>query len=137
MGGLFGGAAVNVLVPFPVWSSFWVRPLGLLPIGLGVFLFAWATRTFKRHSTALMPWSPSSDLVRDGPYGFSRNPIYLSFALFYLGVGLVLNSAYILAMLVVVAVLFDRLQIPREERYLEETFGDRFREYKARVRRWV
>ena len=84
-----------------------------------------------------MPWSPTSALVTEGPYHFSRNPIYLSFALMYLGFGLVLDSAYILVMLVVVVTLFDRLQIPREEVYLRGLFGAEFDAYAAKVRRWI
>ena len=84
-----------------------------------------------------MPWTPSARLVQDGPYRFSRNPIYLAFFSLYLGVAFVFDSGYILIMLVVVFVLFDRMQVPREERYLQEKFGDEFRQYKEKVRRWV
>jgi protein-S-isoprenylcysteine O-methyltransferase Ste14 len=84
-----------------------------------------------------MPWSPTSALVQDGPYGFSRNPIYLAFGLVYLGVGLVFNSTYVLIVLVAVLVLFDRLQIPREEQYLKAKFGEEFVAYTQRVRRWL
>jgi protein-S-isoprenylcysteine O-methyltransferase Ste14 len=84
-----------------------------------------------------MPWTPSTALVQDGPFSFSRNPIYLAFCIMYLGASLIFNSAYILVMLVVVFVLFDRTQIPREERYLEAKFGDEFTRYKAKVGRWI
>jgi protein-S-isoprenylcysteine O-methyltransferase Ste14 len=84
-----------------------------------------------------MPWSPTSALVTDGPYRFSRNPVYLSFAIVYLGFSLLLNSAYILVMLLIVVGLFDRFQIPREERYLRGVFGKEFESYSARVRRWL
>ena len=76
-------------------------------------------------------------MVTDGPYGFSRNPIYLSFVLMYLGLSFIFDSAYVLIMLVVVVVLFDRLQIPREERYLRRLFGAEFDSYAAKVRRWL
>jgi protein-S-isoprenylcysteine O-methyltransferase Ste14 len=132
-----GGALVNLLVPEPVWQGNWIRIVGLAPLALGAGFFTWARAAFKRHQTALLPWAPSSALVQDGPYAISRNPIYLAFGMIYLGFSLVLNSLYILAMLVVVIVLFDRFQIPREERYLQERFGDGFAKYKARVRRWL
>jgi protein-S-isoprenylcysteine O-methyltransferase Ste14 len=135
--GLVGGALVNLFIPVPVWPGNWTRIIGLAPVALGVGFFAWARTAFRRHQTALMPWSPSSALVQDGPYALSRNPIYLSFGMMYLGFSLVLNSLYILVMLVVVIVLFDRFQISREESYLQERFGDEFTEYKARVRRWL
>ena len=128
---------VNVYFPFPIWPGTVIRLIGFLPLFVGVALFAWARATFRRHKTALMPWTRSTTLVTDGPYAFSRNPIYLSFVLIYLGLSFIFDSAYVLGMLVVVAVLFDRLQIPREERYLRGIFGTEFESYAAKVRRWL
>ena len=135
--GLIGGALVNVYFPFPIWPGTVIRVIGILPLLLGVALFVWARATFRRHMTALMPWTRTTTLVTDGPYGFSRNPIYLSFVLMYLGLSFIFNSTYVLIMLVVVMVLFDRLQIPREESYLRGLFGDEFDSYAAKVRRWL
>ena len=135
--GLLGGVAVNVFVPVPVWPSIWIRVLGLAPLAIGIGLFAWAREAFKRHQTPLMPRSPSSVLVQDGPFAISRNPIYLAFCIMYLGLALVFNSAYVLVMLVVAVALFDRIQVPREERYLLAKFGEDFTAYKAKVRRWL
>jgi len=137
LAGLVGGAAINFVIPLLVLPGIWVRLVGLVPLVLGACLFAWARATFRRQGTALMPWKPSSELVRDGPFGFSRNPIYLSFSLIYLAAALIFDSVYILVMLVVAVVLFDRTQIPREERYLQERFGGEFSEYRTRVRRWI
>jgi protein-S-isoprenylcysteine O-methyltransferase Ste14 len=135
--GLVGGVAVNLFFPFPIWPGIWIRFAGLIPIAFGIALFAWARVVFRRHQTPLMPWSPSTALVEDGPYAISRNPIYLAFVIMYLGMSFVFDSAYILVMLVVVLVLFDRLQIPREEKYLEAKFGEEFSRYRAKVRRWL
>jgi protein-S-isoprenylcysteine O-methyltransferase Ste14 len=135
--GLVGGVTVNLVLPVPIWPGVWVRLVGLAPLAVGALLFAWARSAFRHHQTSLMPWSPSTALVQDGPYSFSRNPIYLAFCTMYLGVSLVFNSGYVLVMLLVVLVLFDRTQIPREERYLEAKFGDEYTTYKAKVRRWV
>jgi protein-S-isoprenylcysteine O-methyltransferase Ste14 len=135
--GLIGGILVNVFLPFPIWPGTVVRVIGILPLFLGVALIAWARATFRRHMTALMPWTRTTALVTDGPYGFSRNPIYLSFVLMYLGLSFIFDSVYVLIMLLVVVVLFDRLQIPREERYLRGLFGVEFDSYAAKVRRWI
>jgi protein-S-isoprenylcysteine O-methyltransferase Ste14 len=135
--GLIGGVLANVYFPFLIWPGTVIRAIGFLPLLLGVALFAWARATFRRHMTALMPWTRTTALVTDGPYGFSRNPIYLSFVLMYLGLSFISDSAYVLIMLVVVIVLFDRLQIPREERYLRGLFGAEFDSYAAKVRRWL
>ena len=135
--GLVGGVLVNFYLPLPVWSGAVIRVVGCLPLLLGVFLFAWARATFRHHMTALMPWTHTTALVTDGPYGFSRNPIYLSFVLMYLGLSFIFDSAYVLITLVMIIVLFDRLQILREERYLQGLFGTDFDSYAAKVRRWL
>lgn len=137
LGGLIGGVVINIFVPAPIWPNIWTRFIGFVPLTAGSGLFAWSRAAFRRHQTSLMPWSPSSFLVQDGPYAISRNPIYLAFCILYLGVSLIFDSAYILIMLAIVLVLFDRLQIPREERYLERQFGEEFLSYKARVGRWL
>jgi protein-S-isoprenylcysteine O-methyltransferase Ste14 len=135
--GLIGGIAVNTFFPLPIWSGIWIRLIGLLPLIAGMALFSSARGAFRHHKTSLMPWSPTTTLVQDGPYAFSRNPIYLAFIILYLGVSFIFDSAYILIMLVVVLVLFDRLQIPREEAYLEGKFGEEYRRYKTKTRRWL
>ena len=137
LGGLVGGAAINFLLPFSLLPGIWVRLAGAVFLVIGVGLFAWARVAFRRHRTALMPWSPSAALVRDGPFSFSRNPVYLSFLVFYFGASLAFDTGYILVMLVVVFVLFDRKQIPREERYLRQRFGDDYADYMSKVRRWI
>jgi protein-S-isoprenylcysteine O-methyltransferase Ste14 len=136
LAGLVGGGIVNLYSPLPIWVPLETLVVGVPLFVLGITIFLWARMALRRHRTTLMVWSPSSELVQDGPYAFSRNPIYLGFALLYLGTSLILDSGYILIMLLVVVVLFDRLQIPREEKYLEERFGEAFMAYRARVRRW-
>ena len=134
---MIGGALVNLIFPLLIWPGIWARLIGAVPVIIGVWLFTSARGAFRRHRTALMPWTPSAELVQDGPYRFSRNPIYLAFAAIYLGAALVFDSLYTLIMLLIVVVLFDRTQIPREERYMEAKFGDQFVQYKAKVRRWI
>jgi protein-S-isoprenylcysteine O-methyltransferase Ste14 len=137
LGGLVGGAAASLMIPLLIWPGVWVRLIGLVPLVGGIWLFSSARAAFRRRRTALMPWTPSTNLVQDGPYRFSRNPIYLAFASMYLGAALIFDSICILIMLVIAVVLFDRMQIPREERYLQEKFGEEFARYRAKVRRWV
>jgi protein-S-isoprenylcysteine O-methyltransferase Ste14 len=137
LGGLVVGVVANLYFPIPVWPGRSIQFFGIVPLAVGLWLFAWSRATFRSHRTALMPWTPSAVLVQDGPYELSRNPIYLAFALLYLSASLLLNSAFILAFMVLTVVLFDRTQIPREERYLQEKFGEEYFRYKKRVRRWI
>jgi protein-S-isoprenylcysteine O-methyltransferase Ste14 len=114
------------------------RPAGVAVIIAGVALSVWAALTFRRERAEIVPSSEThSTLVASGPFRFSRNPMYLG----ALGVGV---GAALLAgtwpMWLVPAVLF-MLQnfaiIPFEERSMERTFGDAYRDYRSRVRRWL
>jgi protein-S-isoprenylcysteine O-methyltransferase Ste14 len=109
---------------------------GLL-IGFGLALELWAIGAFRRRCTAVQPWKPSTALVAEGPYRFSRNPIYLGFAVTYLGLALALNSWLALALLVPCLLVVDRGVIAREERYLSAKFGASYDTYRGRVRRWI
>jgi len=75
-------------------------------------------------------------VVKSGPYGDTRNPIYLSMALAYFGIALMFDSPLALLLLVPVILVLNR-QAVREEHYLEGVFGDQFTEYNKRVRRWL
>jgi protein-S-isoprenylcysteine O-methyltransferase Ste14 len=76
-------------------------------------------------------------IVRTGPYRFSRNPIYLAFILFVLGLSVWLNNLWLLVTLVPAFGLMAAVVIPREERFLERNFNDQYSSYKAQVRRWL
>ena len=72
-----------------------------------------------------------------GPYRLSRNPIYLAFSLFQLGIAIWVNSVWLLATLVGAVALIQSVVIPSEEQYLERKFGVQYLDYKASVRRWL
>ena len=76
-------------------------------------------------------------MVTDGPYRYSRNPLYLRVTLLYLGFAFLVNDVWLLAVLPLVLIVLYVGVIRREERYLEAKFGDEYRAYKATVRRWL
>jgi len=80
---------------------------------------------------------PTTAIVVHGPYRFTRNPMYVSLVGLYAGVTLFVNSAWPLILLPAVVLLVRRQVIAREEAYLEAKFGEEYRAYKARVRRWI
>jgi protein-S-isoprenylcysteine O-methyltransferase Ste14 len=137
LGGLILGVVITFFFPTPIWPGIWVQLLGVLVLVLGIWLTVSAFRTLSRHKTSPEPWKPTAKLVQDGPYSFSRNPVYLSFALMYLGFSCVLNSLFALIIFVPVLVVVDRTQTRREERYLEAIFNEEYRRYKSKVRRWI
>ncbi len=90
-----------------------------------------------RARTHFETWRPTTAIVDSGPFGFTRNPIYLSFALAYVGVTLVRNALAPLLLLPVALGVIRRGVIEREERYLQRKFGAVYSDYHARVRRWL
>jgi protein-S-isoprenylcysteine O-methyltransferase Ste14 len=112
----------------------------LLAAGLGVAALAVALPAllgFRRAGTHVEPWKPSGVLVVEGPYRFTRNPMYLGMTLLYLGVAAAAGGLATLLLLAPLLVLVRYGVIGREERYLEARFGQPYRDYKARVRRWI
>ena len=91
----------------------------------------------RRAGTSVNPTEPTTVLVMDGPFKFTRNPLYLSLALFYAGVATLVNALWAMLMLPIVLLVINRGVIGREERYLERKFGEQYIQYKERVRRWL
>lgn len=106
-------------------------------LGLGVAVALAAVRALRAARTTLQPWESTTTLVTSGPFRFSRNPIYVSYTLVYLGVTFSVNSVWPLVLLPLVIGLMVRMVIGREERYLEARFGDAYRDFRGRVRRWL
>jgi protein-S-isoprenylcysteine O-methyltransferase Ste14 len=107
----------------------------LLFAGLGLLL--WCLLLFLRARTSPLPFRPSAALVASGAYRWTRNPMYLAMLLVYLGAALLFDLFWALLLAPVVVLLMNRLVIAKEERYLDARFGDEYRRYRARVRRWI
>jgi len=112
------------------------RLTGLLPLGAGIALNLLADRAFKNHHTTVKPFEASRSLVTRGVFRISRNPMYLGMTLAVFGIALLLGTATPLLVTVVLAVILDRVFIAPEERMLQSTFGEEFRQYRRQVRRW-
>ncbi len=111
--------------------------LSLLLLAAGIACVSFAIVTLLRSGTSARPDRPASRLVTEGPYRFSRNPIYLGFTAIYVGVAVLLNIAWPIILLPVVLITLTITAIEREERHLQETFGDAYSDYCRRVRRWI
>lgn len=92
---------------------------------------------FLRRRTAILPFKPASSLVTSGIFGWTRNPMYLGMAIFYVGVAVILNSLAALILLPLVLAIVQKQVIAREEAYLERAFGVEYVAYKNRVGRWL
>jgi protein-S-isoprenylcysteine O-methyltransferase Ste14 len=91
----------------------------------------------KRAGTNILPTQPTLALATDGPYRFSRNPLYIAAIGVYLGVTLWVNSLALLLLILPMSWLLHWGIVLREERYLKAKFGDAYRFYQANVRRWL
>ncbi len=127
---LFGIAPLHIAQPLR-------SVLILLLVAAGLTMVLAAIRNFARAGTRVEPWAPSSAIVSDGIYRFTRNPMYVGMALVMLGLALILGSPASIVMVGLATLIVDRFVIRREEAYLEAKFGDEYRDYRARVRRWL
>ena len=123
--------------PLPWDSGVASTWLGWLWLVAGLSLLAWTLWTFRRHRTTVNPYAGASELCTDGPFRYSRNPIYLGDWLVLAGVALLLNTLWPLLFSPLIWAMLRYGVIRHEEAHLEAKFGDAYRAYKTRVRRWI
>jgi protein-S-isoprenylcysteine O-methyltransferase Ste14 len=126
----------------------WLVPLPFLPVDLpagwldaivfvlALALLAWAVVTITSAGSNVPTNLPTTTIVASGPYHFTRNPIYLAMFLGLIGLAIAFDNLWLLMMLVPFALVIRYGVVAREEAYLERTFGDVYRGYRSRVRRW-
>jgi len=126
------------LHPWPLGAPRELR-LGLAAVlgGAALPLLLGAVTRFRRAGTEVRPWKPSTAFVCEGPYRFTRNPMYVAMLLLYSALGLLLNTVYWIPLTPPLLAFMNWGVIIREERYLEGLFGADYVAYKARVRRWL
>jgi protein-S-isoprenylcysteine O-methyltransferase Ste14 len=112
-------------------------PIGVALVLLVGALFISAVRALRKAGTPVQGNRPTTLIVRNGPYRFSRNPIYLAFTVFQFGLAAWVNSIAVLVTLLPALALMMLVVVPREERYLEVHFGSAYLQYKREVRRWL
>jgi protein-S-isoprenylcysteine O-methyltransferase Ste14 len=137
LGGLAIGLALSTWAPTEYLDRAIAHLVGGVLIGMGVLLALSAVYAFFRARTNLRPDRPSSALVRTGPYRFTRNPMYVSLTMVYVGVAVMTQSLWSLLLLPLVVAFIRSKVIAREEAYMERRFGAEYLRYKSEVRRWV
>lgn len=131
---------LNAIYPLPwLWSplSDILVAVGWLVLLAVVALLFSAIRTMTRAKTTLNPNAQPDHFVTNGPFAITRNPMYLANALLLIGLGLVAGIAWFIPMALVAGFLTQKIAIEKEERWLAEKFGKRYRDYAKRVRRWI
>jgi protein-S-isoprenylcysteine O-methyltransferase Ste14 len=134
------GLVSDRLLPFPLTAPpgdavQWTVASCLILIGLALAVAG--IRNFARSATPVRTSEPTRTMVTTGIHGWSRNPIYLGLFLLYAGIGIAARSPWILMLTLPLAFTIRYGVVAREEAYLERRFGEAYRDYKARVRRWL
>jgi protein-S-isoprenylcysteine O-methyltransferase Ste14 len=134
------GLALDRVLPLPLILPeaaliHWTVGGGLILIGVAIL--AAGVRNFSRAATPVPSNQPVRALVTSGIHGWSRNPIYVGMLLLYTGIGIAARRPWVLILALPLVVILRYGVVAREETYLERRFGDAYREYKARVRRWL
>lgn len=132
------GIALHFIFPIPILPASWLTLLiGIAIFGFGVALQVMCVRALKGAQTTPLFKNPTTGVLQQGPYSWSRNPIYVAVLFQFLGLALIVNTVWLLVALLAVFVYLHLGVIPGEERYLEQKFGDEYRAYRAAVRPWV
>lgn len=138
---ILAGVGLNRVWPLgvgftlPAPARYWLGGAIVVAAILGLGL--WPVVLFRRSGQSVNPWKPTPSLVDRGPFRFTRNPMYLQMVLACLGVAVMLTNGWIVIFTPIAAWLLQRLAIVPEETYLERKFGEAYRAYKRRVRRWL
>ena len=140
---LVGGTLlVGVAIHYLLWTVTILPTMVARVLGLALFVSAGilahlSHNAMKRVGTNVLPTRPTLALATDGPYRFTRNPLYLAAIGVYLGVTLWVDGLAPLLLLFPMVWMLHRGIVVPEERYLEAKFGDAYVRYRSLVRRWV
>jgi protein-S-isoprenylcysteine O-methyltransferase Ste14 len=140
---LLYGAALSIVLlarwfwPMPILGRAAALGSGLSLVALGLGTAFWGRRTMRAAGTNINPGRPAMALVTSGPFRFTRNPLYIALTLLYLGLSLAFNTWWGIVVLVPLLITMHRGVVLREERYLEQKFGERYRQYRFGVRRYL
>ena len=126
---LDGFLGLPKLLPWPA------NLLGVLPLALAFGLRFWAGFLFYKENTRIVSLRAPRRLITTGPWKYSRNPLYLGLVLLGFGASLIFATLSLLVLLLF-GIFVLHLLILREERLLEQEFGESYLEYNSRVRRW-
>lgn len=138
--GIAAAVGLNALAPLP-WIG---QPMSDLLFAIGCLLVVGAiiiqvssVATMRKFKTTTLPTKAADHLVTSGPFGFSRNPIYLALTLLLLGIGLITGIVWFIPAALIAAFIVRKMAIEPEEKHLAQRFGKKYHDYAKRVRRWI
>ena len=130
------GWLINKIIPLTISSTIWLKWIGVLFILIATIIIALSRREFIKVNTSIRPDKSTTAIISTGPYKISRNPLYISLTLFHVAISIVLNNLWILFMVIPAIIMIVFGVITKEEKYLENKFGQQYLDYKSSVRRW-
>ncbi len=128
---------LNYTIPLMVLFYPPFNYVGVVIIFSGLALILWHADYFKRYETPIKPFEHSTHLIKEGMYKYSRNPIYLGMGVILFGGAMVLGSISPFVVVPVFIIIIEKAFIVKEEKFLENIFGNEYLDYKKSVRRWV
>jgi len=128
----------RIIVPLSLSIAPWLRiAAGVAIVAGGVSLIGSARTWFLRTGQSPIPWKPSPELIFQGPYRFTRNPMYVGLTLLVVGLGLAVNDLWVSLCAAPALLIVHFIAVLPEERYLTEKFGKDYLSFLARVRRYI
>jgi protein-S-isoprenylcysteine O-methyltransferase Ste14 len=128
---------LHILVPLLYFIPSPWNLVGMLPIVFGIWINLSADRAFKKAHTTVKPFEESNALIQRGVFQLRRNPMYLGFEFILIGLVLLIRSLSPYLVVLLFPIVIDRYFIQVEERMLDTKFGEDWRQYKAKVRKWI
>ena len=131
--GLVTGIILHLYSPLSLFAEPWIgHAVGWPVAAAGVLVAAWAVKTVEG-----MDIAAPTKLIAEGPYAYSRNPMYVAWTVISLGIAFIANTLWVLALLPVVVVVTHFFVILREEHSLDREFDEEYRQYRIGIRRYL
>jgi protein-S-isoprenylcysteine O-methyltransferase Ste14 len=134
---VLGALLQYAIAPIFFPGDAWIRIVGVIIVAAGLALIFSALASFRRTGQDPKPWTPSPELIVEGPYRWTRNPMYVGLTCILVGLGLALNNLWFSLLAAVALFVVHFIAVLPEEEYLKEKFGSSYEEYRRRVRRYI
>ena len=110
---------------------------GIIAFILGISLTFWGFHVFKKNKTPIIPGQKPTFVVAEGPYRFTRNPMYIGVTMLLLGISIYIGNVLSFLSPVIFFLAMNYYFVPFEEKLMEKIFGKQYLNYKKQVRRWL
>jgi protein-S-isoprenylcysteine O-methyltransferase Ste14 len=134
---VLGALLQYTIAPIPFPGDAWIRIVGVIIVVAGLALIFSALATFRRTGQDPKPWTPSPELIVQGPYRWTRNPMYVGLTCILVGLGLALNNLWFSLLAAVALLVVHFIAVLPEEKYLNGKFGSSYDDYCRKVRRYL